>query len=199
MKQFILLLLFLSSVHLSAQNAQAYQKPPVFNECINQPADNLKECFRFQLNSLIYKNFKLPSVVSEDNYKGEIKLLFEVDKEGVFQLIYVDAVYEELKIETQRVFDELPKITPASYNGSPTFVQYSTTINIPLQSPSEAKEVEKIPENTKKEKTSNPDLNALISGEFDDVNASLKPYEKAEYNSQLNIPFTHTYLSLIHI
>ena len=178
---------------LFAQNKQIHQKNPVFSECANQSVENIKECFRFQLNSFIYKNFKLPEIVAEANYKGEIKLLFEVDKEGMFQLIYVDAAYDELKKETQRVFDALPKITPASYNGAPTFVQYSTTINIPLQSPSEVEQVEEVVKTTKKEKTSNPDLNAIVSDEFDKVNASLKPYEQKEYDSQLNIPFTHNY------
>ncbi|MCC1483010.1 gliding motility protein RemB [Winogradskyella immobilis] len=193
MKYFIFLILFSCSVHLSGQTSQAYQKPPVFAECAGQSEENLKTCFRFQLNSFIYKNFKLPEVVTKANYKGEIKLLFEVDKEGAFQLIYTDAAYEELKTETQRVFDNLPKITPASYNGNPTFVQYSTKINIPLQSPSQEEETLEVIKETKKKKTPNPDLNAVISNELDSINASLVPYKQLEYNSQLNIPFTHTY------
>jgi hypothetical protein len=193
MKHFIFSLLFLCSIHLSAQTSQAYQKPPVFTECDDQSADRLQTCFRFQLNSFIYKTFKLPEVVTEDNYNGEIKLLFEVNKEGVFQLIYVDAAYDELKTETQRVFDAFPKITPARYNGKPTFVQYSTTINVPLQSPTAVQETIEIAKTTKKAKRPNKALNAIISNELDRLNASLKPYEKLEYSSQLNIPFTHTY------
>ena len=193
MKYFIILALFVFSFELSAQTEISYQKSPVFEECEGKSFQEMKTCFRFQLHSFIFNNFKVPQVVTKDNYKGDIKLLFEVDKEGVFQLIFVDAAFEELKTEAQRVFDALPKIEPAKYDGKPTYIQYSTAINIPLNSPSEIDLQAEVIEKKKNKSNKNSDLNAVLSNEIDSINASLKPYDKAEYSSQLNIPFTHTY------
>ena len=191
MKHIFVLVVFLFSFIGFSQTEINYQKPPVFKECADQPFDGLKECFRYQLHSFIFNNFQIPDNVTSENYKGEVKLLFEVDKDGEFQIIFVDAAYEELKTETQRIFDALPKITPAMYDGKPTYVQYSTKINIPLLSP---KEMDlKDEESEKKAKTKDEDLNAVVSNEIDSINNSLKPYDKLEYSSQLNIPFTHTY------
>ena len=193
MKYFIILALFVFSFEVSAQTEISYQKSPVFEECEGKSFQEMKTCFRFQLHSFIFNNFKVPQVVTKDNYKGDIKLLFEVDKEGVFQLIFVDAAFEELKTEAQRVFDALPKIEPAKYDGKPTYIQYSTAINIPLNSPSEIDLQAEVIEKKKNKSNKDSDLNAVLSNEIDSINASLKPYDKAEYSSQLNIPFTHTY------
>ena len=191
MRHILFLIFFISGFYGFSQTEINYEKPPVFSKCSNEPYDALKECFRFQLHSFIYENFKIPEAVSNENYKGEVKLLFEVDKDGKFQIIFVDAAYEELKLETQRVFDELPIITPAMYDGKPTYVQYSTKINIPLLSPKELELETK--SSSQKEKKNNEALNAVLSNEIDSINNSLQPYNQAEYSSQLNIPFTHTY------
>lgn len=183
----VLLISFLSN----AQSLSTYEKPPIFSECDSLTVDQLKSCFNFTLNNFIYSNFKIPEIVSDEDYTGDIQVLFEVSKEGEFKVIYVDAIYDELKEEAKRVFDSLPKIKPATYNGKPTFVQYSFSIDIPLVEPKKEihNEENKNSGNLKKEDS----LNATLSNEYDEVNASLKPYEKLEYGSQLNIPFTHSY------
>jgi len=161
-----------------------YERPPVFPECTEKTADSLLSCFRYQLNDFIYKNFNIPEVVTKENYHGKVEVLFEVDKEGAFKTIYVDAIYKELKKETVRVFKQLPQILPATYNGNPAFSQYTIAIKIPLVSPK--KQLVVAIEEEKKEETG-----PLVSNEIDSINASLVPYEKLEYKSQLNIPFTH--------
>ncbi|TCK67566.1 protein involved in gliding motility RemB [Winogradskyella wandonensis] len=178
----------------AAQSEVNYQKPPIFADCQSKAYEELQDCFRLELHRFIFKTFEIPDVVDKENYKGDVKVLFEVDKEGKFQIIFVDAAYEELKDETKRVFSELPNVTPAMYDGKPTYVQYSTKINIPLMYPLE---VEFSPETSKKEKIKSKDdtLNATLSNELDSITASLKPYDKREYSSQLNIPFTHSYYS----
>lgn len=194
MRHIIVLALLLVSFQAISQSEINYQKPPVFKECGTKPFDQIQECFRFQLHSFIFKTFEIPKNITSENYKGDIKILFEVDEKGQFQIIFIDAAYEELKAEAQRVFSELPKITPATYDGKPTYIQYSTKINIPLLSPSEVVVAEDISISKKTpKKKKNPNLNAVLSNELDSINASLKPYDGSEYSSQLNIPFTHTY------
>lgn len=192
MNRIWLVTLLLVSFLSSAQTVSTYDKPPVFSECDSIAVNQIKSCFNYTLNSFIFKNFKTSQVAIDQEYNGEVQVLFEVDKEGGFKVIYVEAIYDELKDETKRVFAMLPKVKPATYNGKPTFTQYSISIAIPLKQP--VKEIE-----NKNELPSvinfknNDNLNATLSNEFDNVNDELKPYEKLEYSSRLNIPFTHSY------
>ncbi|WP_298761473.1 gliding motility protein RemB [uncultured Psychroserpens sp.] len=193
MKNSFLFIIFFSFGILSAQNVSTFEKPPIYPGCESEPIDELKTCFNNKINTEIFSSFKVPQIVTDDNYKGELNVLFEIDKEGKISVLYIDAVYEELKEETKRFFESLPKVVPATYNGKPTFYQYSLSIKIPLEDPAEIK--------TQKEASSlidiknTEDLNADVSNEFDSVNNGIVKYERLEYSSQLNIPFTHNYYS----
>ena len=190
MKRIICIAILLISSFGIAQTVTIYEKPPTFSECESEDVDQMKSCFNYTLKNFIYKNYKVPQVVIDEAYKGDVQILFEVGKEGEFKIIYVDAIYDELKEESKRVFDQLPKVKPATYNGKPTFVQYSLSIAIPLTEPvrEEDKPVEEEVQLTEKDS-----LNATLSNEYQTVTDELKPYEKLEYNSQLNVPFTHQY------
>ncbi len=172
-----------------SQNIITYEKPPVFPGCESESFENLKTCFNNQLNQYIFENFKVPQIVSDENFKGDVKVLFEVDSEGKVNVLYVDAVYDDLKDEVQRVFIELPKMQPGTYNGKPTYFQYSIGIKIPLVNPisiqTEAEAIKAIKQVE--------DLNETVSQEYDSLNKSIVKYEDLEYSSQLNIPFTHHY------
>ncbi|WP_340155173.1 gliding motility protein RemB [uncultured Winogradskyella sp.] len=189
MKRIVLFAVLLMTTLGYAQTFSSYEKPPVFKACDSVAVDQLKSCFNFTLNTFIYKNFKVPQVVVDESYQGDVQLLFEVTNEGEFKIIYADAIYDELKTESKRVFDLLPKISPATYNGNPTFTQYSISIAIPLAEPKE----EPVKQLDAEVLTENDSLNATLSDEFNQLEKELKPYEKLEYTSQLNIPFTHSY------
>ncbi|NRB59927.1 MAG: gliding motility protein RemB [Winogradskyella sp.] len=188
MKHFWLFSLLVLSSYGWTQNISAYEKPPVFEACNQEDVQDLKTCFNFTLNTFIFENFQIPEVVNKENYQGDIQVLFEVNVEGQFKIIYIDAIYEELKRESERVFQMLPQIKPATYNGEPIFSQYSVSISIPLKAPLKQ-------ENGSLNETvdANNDLNATLSNEFDSVNAQITPYVDLEYSSVLNIPFTHSY------
>ena len=187
MKHYFLLVFGFLQITVFAQDITDYEKPPVFLECENQDVANLKSCFYNQLSQFVFTNFKVPQVVQDENYNGEVVVLFEVNAEGNFVVIYTDAIYEELKEEAKRVFGELPKIKPASYNGITTFKQYSYHIKIPLISPKE--QVLQI--EVAKNENQISELEQLSKSEYDKVNTSLKTYQDKEFSSQLNIPFTH--------
>ena len=187
MKRLLLLIVLTTYFIGSAQDQTNYEKPPVFSECASQPFENLRICFNNSLSKYIYQNFKVPSIVNDENYKGDVMVLFEVNAEGQFVVNYVDAVFDELKTATKLVFAELPKIEPATYNGRAVFKQYSYTIAIPLVDPGEPNynkaESSKVNEISKLEQQSKT--------EYDSVSKSLRPYSNSAYRSQLNIPFTH--------
>ena len=187
MKKFVLLFVLFGFHFLgTAQIDNPFEKPPVFPECESLANEELSDCFYTQLTTAVNSNFKIPEIVNEENYKGEVVVLFEVDDEGNFVVIYVDAYYEDLKTSARLVFAELPKIKPATFNGNPTFKQYSYTIKIPLGEGelSEQKITEELNE-----------LERASKNEIDSINASLRPYDGAEFRSQLNIPFTHQFYS----
>ncbi|MDT0557717.1 gliding motility protein RemB [Ichthyenterobacterium sp. W332] len=189
MKGYLSIVLVFFSTFLFSQQISNYEKPPVFSECDSSAIAQLKNCFTNTLNSFIFSNFKVPDIVSKEDYKGDIKILFEVDKEGVFKVLYVDATYDELKEETKRIFESLPKVKPGTYNGKPTFYQYSLTLKIPLVNSVLIATYEAKQEATKQV----VDLNETVSNELDSLNKSLVKYQKLEYKSPLNIPFTHNY------
>jgi hypothetical protein len=189
MKRIICIAILLISSLGFTQTLTTYEKPPVFSECEFEAVDQIKSCFNYTLNSFIYNNFKVPQVLIEEAYIGDVQVLFEVNKKGEFKVIYTDGIYKDLKAESKRVFELLPKIKPATYNGKPTFVQYSISIRIPLLEP-----VRELDTSASEAQLSEKDsLNATLSKEFDAIADQLKPYEKLEYNSQLNVPFTHSY------
>lgn len=181
----ILFCLILSSTY-SQTNTSTFEKYPVFPECSDTDIAQLESCFNFTLQQFVYSNFKVPEIVSEENYQGAVAVFFEIGKEGNFKVILIDAIYEELEAEAQRVFDLLPKITPATYNGKPTYVQFTLAIKIPLVSP---EAIEETPETTSQ---TQPD--EVVLNEYDSLEKL--PYENEEYTSNINIPLSHHNYSL---
>ena len=175
------------SLNVFAQDLQDYEKSPVFPECESVSIQDLKTCFNQQVAQFVYHNFIIPQIVTDDNYNGNIVVLFEVGANGNFVVLYVDAIYNELKTEANRVFAALPKIKPATYNGRPTYKQYSYTIKIPLEAPNNDFQSVAI----KKESNVISEIERQAKTEYDSINASIKSYEDLEYKSQLNIPFVH--------
>jgi len=175
------------SLNVFTQDLQDYEKSPVFPECESVSIKELKTCFNQQVAQFVYHNFNIPQIVTDDNYNGSIVVLFEVDANGNFVVLYVDAIYNELKTEANRVFATLPKIKPATYNGKPTYKQYSYTIKIPLEAPNNDTQSVAI----KNESNAISEIERQAKTEYDSVNASIKSYEDLEYKSQLNIPFVH--------
>ena len=178
MKKFASFLILLISVTSISQNATAsFEKYPVFKECADTQIDSLEKCFNYTIKEFIFKNFKTPEKVTEENYKGKAEVFFEISKEGEFKVLYVDAVYNEIKEETKRVFGLLPKITPATYNGEPTYVQFTLPFLIPLMEPQYETLVDE-------EKTTT----ANSVNEYENIENYT--YTNEEYISNLNIPLS---------
>lgn len=187
MKRFFSVLLILACLPAVAQKVSGtFEKYPVFPECDNQTIDNLQNCFDATLRSKVFSNFKVPKVVAEENYTGNVSVFFEVTKKGEFKVLYVDAMYNELKEETRRVFESLPQIKPATYNSNPAYVQFTMSIPIPVIAVPATMEDETAISETKKVET--------LKSEYDEIKNL--PYENEEYTSQINIPFSHHNYSL---
>lgn len=190
-KYAVLLISILLAVSVQAQvnpNPSDFEKYPVFPECETVSIADTPNCFNEKLIQFFISNFEMPSKVSEEQYNGEMVMLFEVTPEGVFKLLNTTAVYPELKEEAQHVFDKLPKIQPATYNGEPVFIQFSMPVKIPLS----RNKIDKYttPDDDTETSKSNALQDQAISNELEEIKS--KAFErKVQYESQLNIPFSH--------
>ncbi|CAM4058206.1 hypothetical protein [Gillisia limnaea] len=167
-----------------------FETYPVFPECQNAEFQSEEVCFKNTLRTFILQNFQVPEKVSEENYSGEIYVLFEVTREGNFKVLYVDAIYSELKVEIERVFGLLPKIEPGTYNTKPTYVQFrmplkipmslNTTVEVDTETPVTVAGNDRLVE-------SPSDKNVLE--EYDAIVS--KPFKDNVNSSNLNIPLSH--------
>ena len=193
MNKFFLSLVLISSFFIvsAQQNGNSSVQPgfaaemfPVFPNCENLDSKKLESCFYKEVQDFVFSNFQVPQKLKENNYKGVVKVLFEVNAEGEFKVIYVSAGNEELSEEAKRVFGAFPKIKPSTYNGKPTYSKYTISIDIPLknadQIAAEALAASQILKPVEKPMT---ELDSIV----------YKKYNNPEFDSHLNIPFSHSY------
>ena len=187
-----ILLLFLCTFFAFAQDASNSSKQsgfsterfPVFPKCENLHSKELENCFYNQVQDFVFQNFEVPENLKQNNFQGIVKVLFEVDVNGVFKVLYVNAVDETLVQEAKRVFGKFPKISPSTYNGKPEYSKFNISIAIPLKSPEEIK-AEAIAATTVV-KNNNVPLTELDSIVY-------KKFNNPQFESHLNIPFSHSY------
>ena len=180
-KTLLSLFFFFISVVVLAQA----ERFPIFSECEDLEILNSEACFKSQLRSVVTKDFKIPKTVSDDNFNGILNVLFVVEVTGKFKVLYVNSPYEELKAEVERVFENLPKITPAKYNNHAVEMQFVYPLVIPFNREENIEKVEKRAEIIQQGIVVKEELTSI---EELPKKESLFP----EYKSYLNIPFTHS-------
>ncbi|MBC7747697.1 MAG: energy transducer TonB, partial [Methylotenera sp.] len=119
---------------VTVQSSNSAERFPVFSDCRNLQFKALESCFYNQVQDFVFANFEVPDRLKQNDFQGNVKVLFEVDSNGTFKVIYIDATEEELIQETKRVFGKFPKIQPATYNGKPTYAKFTMALAIPLKS-----------------------------------------------------------------
>ena len=186
------LFLFLFSFFAFSQNANTIaeqsgnvaERFPIFKECVNLQSKALEKCFYNQVEDFIFSNFQVPGVLKQNNFSSTVKILFEVDATGVFKVIYVDANDELLIKETKRVFATFPKIEPSTYNGNPVYSKFTLTVAIPLKSRAQQEA----------EALAKADIIANIKPKLTELDSIVyKKYNNPEFESHLNVPFSHSY------
>ncbi len=189
-KGFLILLSFLCVFVAFAQDINTKQNVftteqfPVFPKCENLQSKELEKCFYNEVQDFVFQNYVVPENLVQNNFKGNVKVLFEVDRNGVFKVIYVNAVDDVLIKEAKRVFAKFPNIKPSTYNGNPTFSQYNITIAIPLKTTEQAaSEAIVVGETTKAISKQLTELDSIV----------YKKFNNPQYESHLNVPFSHSY------
>jgi len=194
MKYILLLPLILLNFQIAAQdNNLSSEIYPEFEQCVNIEYANQAQCFNQTLINHIISNFEVPEIVQTESYKGQLTIIFEVDEEGEFQLIYLDAAYDELKEETRRVFDLLPNVKPATYNGRPIHMQFKMPLRIPLQENVVVEPVETENEIEVREETGEFISSIDVLSEYEEIKSD--EFTNPRYSSQINIPLSHEFYS----
>lgn len=182
--------LLLNALLVTAQKGS--EQMPIFPNCEKLQAKELENCFNTEVQNFVYNNFQVPTKLKDNNYKGSIIVLFEVDDKGTFKVQFVDAIDEDLVKESKRVFAAMPKVSPPTYNGKPTYAKYTIKIAIPLQSAAEIQaEKEKEIEASKPTTIYSPkDKNKELT-EFDSI--VYKKFNNPQFQSHLSIPLSHSF------
>lgn len=178
---------------MRAQNKNSDEVYPEFSACENVVFAKKKACFNSKLKGFILQTFTVPEIVKQENYRGEINFIFEVTKDGDFQIIYLDAAYPELKQETRRVFELLPKVKPATINARPIFLQFRMQLKIPLNLNTESLQV--IPRMTEKESLPISAIENIKEHPKEYQAIQSEEFKSPRYKSQINIPLSHEFYS----
>lgn len=188
MKKYIVLFLFFR-VFAFSQEIKTAEKFPVFESCKNQSETSLENCFYNRVQETVFKTFKVPENLIQNNYQGTVIVVFEVNENGNFKPLYVDANQNELIEEGKRVFGLFPRIDPPTFNGNPTYSKYTIRIPIPLKNEPQISETSaSTVEKESLKKTTKPEIE---SPEYDNI--VYKKFENQQYKSNLNIPFSHSF------
>ncbi|MES2747779.1 MAG: gliding motility protein RemB [Bacteroidota bacterium] len=166
---------------------------PIFPNCEGKQSVELASCFYNEVQTFVFQNFQVPDKLKDS--KTIVKVLFEVDEKGSFKVQYVDAIDEQFITESKRVFGKFPKISPATYNGKPTYSKYTIRIAIPLQDPSQIKMESEVISGAQTAQGSTSlklDKNNELT-EYDSI--VYKKFKNPQFESHLNIPLSHSYYS----
>ena len=176
-----LALMLFSSVYAQVE------KPPVYPGCESESLQNISSCFNYSLKKDLLEEFEVPAVVERENYRGKIKVVFLVTREGKFEVLYVNSMYPELEQEVRRVFGTLPEVQPATFNGRAIDQRFQVPISVPLadnslEQPVVVEEEPEVPAVAVQEEEKEDIEDMML-----DLDDTLFP----EFQSELNIPFVH--------
>lgn len=174
-KKYLLFVLLFPSIIFSQT-----ERYPVFENCKTQQINSLEECFKATTNKHFFAEFKIPTIVENEKFKGTVNAVFIVTNEGNFKLIYINTPYDALKLEVERTFKAFPKITPGWYNNHNVEMEFILPISFPINENLEDINVL----NTIKPKAKENLFDVVAQTRIADSTF-------LEHNSQLNIPFTH--------
>lgn len=174
MRKFFIFLFILPSICFSQS-----EKFPVFDLCKDEVISAVEDCFYKQTKELFFKEFKEPSIIGKEGFKGLVNAIFLVSNSGEFKLLYLNSPYEELKKEVERTFTAFPKIQPATYNNHAIEMQFVLPLVFPLNGDPEEIEV------VEKKEMLKLDIKEVVAKNITSDSLFL------EHQSQLNIPFTH--------
>ena len=183
-KKLLLSILFLT--YISTALAQI-EKPPVYPGCEEESLQGINACFNYSLKKDLLEEFKVPAVVERENYRGKVKVVFLVSREGKLEVLYVNAMYPELEQEVRRVFGTLPRVQPATFNGRAIDQRFQVPISVPLTDNS----LEQPVVTAETQEPQQPEEPVVVKQDIEERITDWDDTLFPEFQSELNIPFAH--------
>ncbi|MBS3737821.1 MAG: hypothetical protein KGY51_02345 [Psychroflexus sp.] len=185
MKYLIIFGLIFSSITLCAQE-NTY---PLYESCKeNIKKIEQKQCFETTFKIHLFDILE-DSKQWQNTETRDVGLIFDVYKQGQFNLIFVNAESDSIKTIFEEAFDQLPQINPAKVYGNPTFMQFNMDLVYP---PNQAVSVHDSSNKIKNKEGSNLSESLIkAKQEFEAVEAETKKYDGELYSSYAYIPLSH--------
>ena len=182
----------LSFLFLGLISKAQIEKYPSYPNCEQDSIENKKACFLNQITQEFNANFQRPESIEFDSFS----VVFSATKEGNFEVLYINTPHTAIKQEVKRVFNLLPRFSPATYNNHPVDKQFVlpypvTEHNSSFNTETTSKSKLKL-ENTKFQSTlqiplSHPTYHSLSKYEFaTNTHTAVKPYSYASVSQYVN-------------
>ncbi|MGX1023225.1 gliding motility protein RemB [Psychroflexus sp. MBR-150] len=165
---------------------------PIFEECSEVDQIQLqKECFETNFNNHLKQLLKNTSNDSLPKSQ-KVSLIFDVDKNGKFNLIFIDADSQTVKQNFEKAFDSLPKVKPAKTYGNPSFMQFSVDLIYPFHKNGLDKSaISSTHPQIKPQETQLSESLIKAKQEFEAVDNETKKYDAELFSSYAYIPLSH--------
>jgi hypothetical protein len=187
---------FIALLIVGQLQAQSYEeKFPVFPDCNTVQIEDLENCFYDNLYKSLKENYTHPTD-SISVASSTVNLRFEVNQEGRFVPIRIDAPFASHKQEMTAAMSKMPQIEPPTYNGEPTYMQFVLRVQVPMSTTGKFQTFEEQEERNKKRKPASTAVKDLDSIAFAKANQEYALINSDGYNGQQlrsdgNIPLSY--------
>lgn len=106
---------------------------PVFPNCESVEKEDLKLCFKKQMNTHIASNFKYPQEALSNGYEGNAVVIFTIESDGTLRNVYSRSENPQFGKEAERIIRLLPKFKPGIYKGYKVDTSFQIPIRFRLQ------------------------------------------------------------------
>lgn len=122
-------------VGVRTENLNSIQEVPIFPGCESlESNEERKFCFQKKIQEFMAKKFDIDQFI--DKYADEhqrIDVKFTVTATGMISDLEVNANFEDLSQEAEKVILKLPTMTPGKQNGKPVAVVYRLPISLNIK------------------------------------------------------------------
>jgi len=161
---------------------------PVFQNCRDLTGkDEQKKCFETEFLNTLRSNLDKEQV--NTNSPVSIGIIFDVDRTGQFNLIFINTDNSQVKNEFEKAFNDLPKIKPATTLGKASFMQFNMELVYPFDQ--DFKDRKENPSELSPEKSASINELQKVKNELEEVNQKTKKYNGELYSSFVSIPLSH--------
>lgn len=130
-KIFLAAFLFISAagvaqegVSVKGNTVSVKEMAPVWPGCEGTEVQK-KNCFMTKLTQHLKENYNFPKDAKGNFIRGKAVVAFNINKEGLVEILSVEGPRKELNAEAKRIILLIPKMKPGTLAGEPSSVEYT--------------------------------------------------------------------------